>query len=98
MKPLTDINEIKSCIHIKIADHDYGQCTVEIPELRVLLDSHDTQLADIDRLLDRLEPLWAVWNEATEKQRELIGDSIKLAHQTHTELREKYPKEPQPND
>ena len=49
-----------------------------------------TQLADIDRLLDRLEPFWAVWNEATDKQRELIGDSIKLAHQTYEELRDKY--------
>ena len=55
----------------------------------------DTRLADIDRLLGALEPLAEEWG-----YRIGIGDlpnempeRIRIAHQTHKELRETYPKE-----
>ena len=61
------------------------------------VNSHDTQLADMDRALERLKlsaKLWERWLSGELQKKGIVADpNWELDYQTYTELREKYPKE-----
>ena len=75
----------------------YNMSDDEVSAIIAAVNAHDTQLADIDRLLDRLrevrEKSTGAYAMSETKAQEILDVIHELTFQTYAELREKYPKE-----
>ena len=94
-------NELRIKIQIfdkseeKLKGFFYNMGDDEVKAIIEAVNSHDTQLADMDRVLEAMKKIegYASGGSADKVVLYAILGGIKdLAHQTYTELREKYPR------